>query len=187
MESDKLDIVKRVDLEPGNPNELLKNLRQIRWNTEVITVKCRKKSVARQAGRDRRVDLVSYPFTRNWKQNYLDRQQAGLMRDSGCGYLIDLSELITDDPYYLRKNIEYLKRNKDNAEKKDLPVVASSCACTVWGMRDPQGLASLLSLLDVDQDHALDMISNTPNGLVARNREKLKDEYIQPNVWVIEE
>ncbi|MBD3171191.1 hypothetical protein GF326_01840, partial [Candidatus Bathyarchaeota archaeon] len=54
MEPDNLDIVKRVDLEPGNPNELLKDLRQCRWNTEVITVKCRKKSVARQAGRDRR-------------------------------------------------------------------------------------------------------------------------------------
>ena len=91
-----VDIVKRLDLNPKNPNELLRTLRSHRWKTEIITVNCRTKSVARQAGRDRRVDLINYPIVDKWKDNHLDRQQAGLMRDSGTGYLIDLSRLLID-------------------------------------------------------------------------------------------
>jgi RNase P/RNase MRP subunit p30 len=48
-------------------------------------------------------------------------------------------------------------------------------------------LAALLSLIDVDEDHALDMISSNPYGLVERNRAKLKDSYILEGVWVIED
>ena len=187
IESDTIDIVSRLDLNPKNPNELLRSLRNQRWKTEVITVNCRSKSVARQAGKDRRVDLITYPILDKWKNNHLDRQQAGLMRDSGSGYLIDLSQLLIDDAYLLRKRIEFIKRNKDNAVKRGVPVVASSCATDVWGLRDPHGLAALLSLIDVDEDHGLDMVSNNPYGLVDKNRVKLKDSYILEGVWVIED
>ncbi len=182
-----VDIVKRLDLNPKNPNELLRTLRSHRWKTEIITVNCRNKSVARQAGRDRRVDLINYPIVDKWKDNHLDRQQAGLMRDSGTGYLIDLSRLLIDDRFKLRKHIEFIKRNKDNAVKRGVPLVASSCATTIWGLRDPYGLTALLSLIDVDEDHALDLISSNPYGLVERNRAKLKDSYILEGVWVIED
>ena len=187
VEGDKIDIIKRLDLDPKNPNELIKSLRSSRWNYEVITVHCRSKAVARQAGKDNRVDLVTYALSHNWKQNFLDHQQANLMRDSGCGYLIDLSQLLTEDRFVLGKRIEFLKRNTDNALKKGIPVVASSFAADKWGIRDPYGLASLLSLLDIDEDHALDMISDTPVDMVSRNREKLKDSYTLPGVWVIDD
>jgi len=182
-----IDVVKRVDLDPKNPSQLSQALRRYRWKTEVITVNCITKAVARQVGRDRRVDLITFPFTMNWKKNYLDRQQAGLMRDSGCGYLINVSELLVSDANVLEKRIEFIKRNKDNAVKKGIPVVASSFASEPLELRDPYGLASLLSLIDVDEEHAYDMVSTMPYMIVARNREKLKDSYIQDGVWVIED
>ena len=82
---------------------------------------------------------------------------------------------------------KFLKRNKDNAVKRGVTVVASSCATDTWGLRDPYGLAALLSLLDVDEDHALDMVSNNPYELVEKNRVKLKDSYILEGVWVDDE
>lgn len=184
VEEEDIEIVKRLDLDPRNPNDLVRSLRGSRWNNEVITVNCRTKSVARQAGKDNRVDLITFPVTENWKQNSLDSQQANLMRDSGCGYLIDLSELLTENRLVLGKRIEFLKRNAKNALKRGLPVVASSCAVDKSGIRDPYGLASLLSLLDIDEDHALEMISDTPNKIVTQNREKLKDSYTLPGVWI---
>lgn len=187
IESTGIDVVSRLDINPKNPNELLRNLRSHRWKTEIITVNCKTKSVARQAGRDRRVDLITYPIVDKWKNNHLDRQQAGLMRDSGTGYLIDLSQLLVVDSYLLRKRIDFIKRNKDNAVKKGVPVVASSCATDIWGLRDPYGLAALLSLLDVDEEYALDMVSSIPFGLVEKNRAKLKDSYILEGVWVVED
>ncbi|TRO51953.1 hypothetical protein E2P71_08385 [Candidatus Bathyarchaeota archaeon] len=184
---DGVDIVKRLDLDPKNPNELIKSLRSSRWNNEIIAVNCRTKTVARQAGKDNRVDLITYPLSDKWKQNFLDPQQANLMRDSNCGYLIDLSLLLIDDRYVLGKRIELLKRNTTNALKKDIPVVASSFATDKWGIRDPNGLASLLSLLDIEEELALDTVSRFPDEIITRNRDKLKDTYVLPGVWVIEE
>jgi RNase P/RNase MRP subunit p30 len=187
VDSADLDVIKRLDLDPKNPNELLRSLRSNRWKTEIITVNCRNKSVARQAGRDRRVDLITYPMVDNWRNNHLDRQQARLMRDSGCGYLIDTSQLLVDDPHVLRKRIEFIKRNTDNALKRGVSVVATSCAVDVWGLRDPNGMAALLSLLDVDENLVLEMVSSIPHELVVRNRGKLKTSYIASGVWVIED
>ena len=186
-DSADLDVVRRLDLDPRNPNELLRSLRSNRWKNEIITVNCRTKSVARQAGRDHRVDLITYPVLGNWRENSLDRQQAGLMRNSGCGYLIDVSHLLENDRKILRKNIVFLKKNTENALKRGIPVVASTCADKVWGLRDPYGVASLLSLLDVDEDHALEMVSSIPNDLVDRNRGKLKPSYIASGVQLIED
>ena len=182
-----LDVVTRLDLDPKNQNQLNQSLRSNRWRTEIIVVNCRNKSVARKAGQDRRVDLVTYPVSDKWKHNYLDRQQAGLMRDSGAGYLVDVSTLLVTEAYFLRKNIEYLKRNVGIALKRDIPVVASSFATEPLMLRDPFGLAALLSLLDVDEDHALEMVSTNPYKMVTQNREKLKDSYIQDGVWVIKD
>jgi RNase P/RNase MRP subunit p30 len=173
----KIDIVHRIDLEPRNQNELSQLLRKDRWAVEIMTVMCRTRSISRQAGKDRRVDLVSFPVKERRKQNHLDRQQAGLMRDSGCGYLVDLSLLLLDDRYIFKKNVESLKRNIQNAVKKGVPVIASSGASGLWGLRDPYGLASLLSLLDVDEDHALEMISTNIKTMIDENRRKLKNSH----------
>ncbi len=180
-----LDTVKRLDIDPKHQNQLNQSLRSNRKRTEVIVVNCRNKAVARQAGRDRRVDLVTYPVSDKWKRNYLDRHQAGLMRDSGAGYLVDVSYLLAMDAYRLKKNIEFLKRNLEIAVKRGIPVVASSFAANPLELRDPHGLAALLSLLDVDEDHALEMVSTIPSKMVELNRAKLKDSYIQDGVWVI--
>jgi RNase P/RNase MRP subunit p30 len=135
---------------------------------------CRTRSISRQAGKDRRVDFLSFPVTERWNQNYLDIRQAKLMRDSGCGYLVDLSLLLLDDRFILRKNTKSLKLNIQNAVKKGVPVVASSGSTSLWGLRDPYGLASLLSLLDVNESDALEMISTNISSIIDKNRRKLK-------------
>jgi RNase P/RNase MRP subunit p30 len=174
-------------LEPKNANDLLNSLRRNRWNTEVIVVNCRNKPIARQAGKDRRVDLITYPIIEDWNRNYLDRHQANLMKVAGSGYLIDLSKLFVDDPQTLKKRINFLKENTKNALKRDIPVVASSFAENAIRLRDPLGLAALLTLLDIEEEGALDMISTEPYRIIENNRTKLKDSYIAQGVWVIKD
>lgn len=187
LDQPDIDVVNRLDLSPKNPNMLLKNLRSYRWKTEIIIVNCRNKSVARQAGKDHRVDLITFSIDENWKNNHLDRQQAGLMKESGCGYLIDISQLLTNDPKRLRKRIECVMRDLENALRRDLPIVASSCAQDKWGLRDPYSLAALLRLLHIDEDSALNMISHVPYGMVKVNRAKLKKSYLASGVWIVED
>jgi len=186
-ESDIIDVITRVDLHPRNQNELGRQLRKLRRRTEVIVVHCGSKSVARQAAHDHRVDLVRFPVDRDTKKRiYLDRRQAGMMRDTGIGFEVCIKDLLEDDRHLLAKRIVTIKKSLDIAIKHDLPVVASSGAVDRYGLRDPQGLDALMSLLGVDYEQALDMVSTNPMRIVADNREKLKDSYILPGVWLIE-
>jgi RNase P/RNase MRP subunit p30 len=185
--SNKLDIINRLDLNPKNSNELQKKLRKNRWKTEIITVNCRNKSLARLAGQDRRVDLITYPLLSNWKSNHLDIKQANLMRDSGCGYLVNISHLLETDKQILVKTIKFLKRNTDNAIKKGIVIVASTCTNNIWGLRDPHGLAALLSLLEIDEKYSLEMISSIPLSLVEHNRGKLNTSLNVSGVGITED
>jgi RNase P/RNase MRP subunit p30 len=186
-DSDIIDVINRVDLYPRNQNKLGKHLRKLRHYTEVIVVHCESKSVARQAARDHRVDLIRFPVDRaTMKRLYLDRRQAGMMRDSGAGFEVSIKDLLVDDRHLLAKRIVAIKKSLDIAIKYGLPIVASSGAEDRYGLRDPHGLAALMSLLGVDCEPALDMVSTNPMCLVSDNREKLKNSYILPGVWVIE-
>ena len=55
------------------------------------------------------------------------------------------------------------------------------------GFTGPYGLAALLSLIDVEEEPALDMVSTNPYRIVEENRAKLKDSYIVEGVWVIKD
>jgi RNase P/RNase MRP subunit p30 len=59
-----VDFVTRVDLRPRTPNDLTHQLRRLRRKFEVICVSCENKPVARQAAKDRRVDLLNFPLLR---------------------------------------------------------------------------------------------------------------------------
>ncbi|HJX02615.1 MAG TPA: RNase P subunit p30 family protein, partial [Candidatus Bathyarchaeia archaeon] len=59
----KLDLATRIDLKPRTPNDLTFNLRKFRRRFEIIAVLCESKNVARQAAKDHRVDLISFPST----------------------------------------------------------------------------------------------------------------------------
>ena len=186
-DSNLINVISRTDLYPRNQNELGKQLKKLRKRTEVIVVHCDSKSVARQAARDHRVDMIRFPVDRETKKRlYLDRRQARMMRDTGVGFEVSIRDLLVDDRHLLAERIVAIKKSLDIAIKHGLPVVASSGAEDKYGLRDPHGLASLLSLLGVDYEPAMDMISTNPMSIVSVNREKLKKSYILPGVWVIE-
>ncbi len=185
-ESDKIDLVHRVDLHPRSQNDLGKHLRRLRRKTEIIVVHCKNRSIFRQAAHDNRIDYVRFPVSGNKKLPYLERRQAGLMRDSGIGFEVCIRDLLDDDRESLAKRLSIIGKSLGIAQKHNLPVVVSSGAEDLYGLRDPFGLASLMSLLGVDEETALDMISTTPNKRIMENRAKLSPDFIEPGVWLID-
>ena len=179
-----LDVVRRVDLEPRNASGLLRELRAVRRRAELVHVRCGSKEVARQAGRDRRVDLVS--FSPGGRFRYMDGQQANLMVETGAAYLLDLGLLLVGEGWRLAKMVRFLSRNAWEALDGGVPVVASSCARDRWGLRDPYGLVALLDLLGFDEGEGWRMVSEVPYGLVERNRAKLGRGFVEPGVWRVD-
>lgn len=182
-----LDQVSRIDLHPVNQNDLGKQLRKLRTKTEIITVHCKTKGVSRQVAHDNRVDFVRFPLSRGKRVQYLDHRQAGLMKDTGVGYEVCVGDILVNDRFELLKRIGIIKKSLGLALKKDIPVVASSGATDILELRDPYGLASLVTLLGVDEEDALDMISCTPNRIIDENRAKMSPNFIEPGVWILDE
>jgi ribonuclease P/MRP protein subunit RPP1 len=187
LKSGVLDLVHRVDLNPRNQNDLGKQLRKLRKKTEIITVYCNSKSISRQAARDSRIDLLRFPIKGGKGIAFLDRQQAGLMRDSGVGFEVSIHDLLVSDRFHLLKRIGIIKKSLDIALKHDLPIVTTSGARDIFNLRDPFGLASLLNLLDMDLEIGLETISTVPNEIITENRAKLNQKYVEPGVWILEE
>jgi len=185
VESD-LDIVSRVNLTPRNTNELSRDLKKYRRHVEIISVQCNNINVARQAAKDHRVDIISFPAYRNGKRRvWLDRQEANLASGSNVVYEFLFSDLLGKSGVAASKVIYNWSMELSNARKHDIPVIVSSGASSVLELREPRALASMMVLLDVDEDEALDMVSVTPLKLVERNRRKLDDGFISPGVRVV--
>lgn len=179
-----LDVISRIDLKPRTAGALRGALRRVRRLYEVVAVECRSKAVARQAARDHRVDAVYFPPDSGL---WFDEAEAKLSAQTDCAYEINLSELLA---LMKREKAEGLRRvaeGMENAWRRDILIILSSGASTRLGMRDPRGLASTLTLLDVDYEEALEMVSRNPWSIVQRNRRKLSGEYVMPGVRILRE
>ena len=177
-----LDVISRVDLKPRTAGALKASLRRVRTLYVVVAVECHSKAVARQAARDHRVDVVYFPPGSGL---WFDDAEARLAAQSGCAYEINLIDLFT---LIAERNTRGLRRVAEgiwNAYRRAVPVILSSGASEPLETREPRGLASLLTLLDIEPEDAVEMISENPWSIVERNRGKLSGEYVAPGVRII--
>ena len=177
-----LDVISRIDLKPKTAGALKASLRRVRRLYEVVAVECRSKAVARQAARDHRVDVVYFPPDSGL---WFDDAEARLASQSGCAYEINLVELLVLIAGRDTRGLRRVAGGIGNAYRRGVPVILSSGASEPLEMREPRGLASLLILLDIELEDALEMVSDNPWSIIERNRRKLSGEYAAPGVRVI--
>lgn len=178
-----IDLASRIDLRPRNTNELSKTLRRVRRKYEIVAVHCENKAVSRQAAKDHRVDILTFPSPKTGKSRVgLDRQGASLAAKSNCAYEVSLSGLLDSSAGERARVIVNLKRNIRNAEREGVPVVATSGAATPLRMREPRAIASITSLLDLPEEKGLDAVSVIPTMILERNRAKLGPGFVSPGV-----
>ena len=89
----EMDFASRVDLRPRTSNELTRQLRRLRRKFEIVCVNCENKAVARQAAKDRRVDLLNFPH-QDFHRRFFDRAEAELASNSLAALEIDVKPLL---------------------------------------------------------------------------------------------
>lgn len=182
-----LDLISRVDLRPRSAGELTDRLRRVRRRFELVAVDCRSKAVARQAAKDRRVDLLDFPASPSARARvWFDRQEATLASGANCAYEINASDLLGLGPAACAGLLSIVGREVENARRRGVPVVVSSGADSLLLMREPRGLAALLDPVGVGAREGLDMVSRVPAGVVEANRSKLSAGFIEPGVRLVE-
>jgi ribonuclease P/MRP protein subunit RPP1 len=179
----KLDFVSRIDLAPRNSNELTQNLRTCRRKFEVIAVRCTTKEVARQAAKDRRVDLLMFSVT-NVRQRFFDKSEAELAQQALCGLEIELSPLLQLTSVSRVRVLSRLRKEAETAKRANVPVTLSSGATDPYLMRGPYDFAAMATIFGLRSDSALCALSASAYGLVERNREKLSAGFGAPGIRV---
>jgi RNase P/RNase MRP subunit p30 len=182
----KVDFATRVNLVPKNREQLMRLLRKLRRRFEVICVACENKEVARQAAKDRRVDLLSFPSL-DYRGRFFDWAEAELASNSLAALELDVKPLLTLEGPPRVRLLSNMRREVSIANQYHVPVVVSSGVGTEMLLRKPREIAAFVSLLGLDEALALDAVSTNPSAIVLRNREKLSHGFVAPGIRVIKE
>lgn len=181
-----LDFVTRLDIAPKSSFELLNSLRKFRRKFEVVSVLCGSKSLARQAAKDRRVDLLSFHAVEP-KRRFFDWAEAELASGSSAAFEIDMAEVLGLEGFLRVRLFSCLRREVATAKRFGVPVVISSGANDTLLLRKPQDYASLTLLFDMDEPFALEALSKNPARIVERNRRKQSLGYVAPGIRIVKE
>jgi ribonuclease P/MRP protein subunit RPP1 len=179
-----LDFVSRVDFKPRNTEDLMRFLRKNRRRLEIICIICDDKELARQAAKDRRVDLLSFPSL-DYHKRFFDRAEAELASSGLAALEVDIRPLLVLDGPPRVRLLSNLRREVAIAREFHVPLVISSGVSEVRLMRMPKDLASLCYLFGLNETEALDAISTNPCTLIERNREKLHSKFVAPGITLI--
>jgi RNase P/RNase MRP subunit p30 len=180
----RIDLISRVDLRPRTPGELIHDLRRLRRKFETIAVLCESKNVARQAAKDRRIDLLNFPLL-DFRNRFFDKAEAELASKSMASLEIDMKLLLTlEGPARIRL-LSNLRRETQIARNFRVPIVVSSGTSDKSLMRKPREIVALASLFDLEETAAIEAVSKNPLAIVKRNKEKLDSRFVAPGIRVI--
>jgi RNase P/RNase MRP subunit p30 len=179
-----IDLASRVDLRPRTPKELIHSLRRFRRRFEIVSVICESKNVARQAAKDRRVDLLNFPSL-DFRRRFFDKAEAELASNGLASLEIDIKLLLTLEGPMRVRLLSNLRREVAIAKGFHVPVVISSGVSDKALMRKPRELAALTSLFDLDEALGVKAVSKNPVTIVKRNRDKLGSRFVAPGIRVV--
>jgi ribonuclease P/MRP protein subunit RPP1 len=180
----KLEFASRVNFAPRNSNELLQSLRRYRRKFEIVAVRCDTKEVARQAAKDRRVDLLQFSVT-SLRKRFFDEAEAELASQALASLEIELAPMLQLTSFSRVRLLSCLRKEVATAERFKVPVTVSSGATDKLLMRGPHDYAALTTLFDMPMPSALKALSDNPWSIVERNRKKLSPDYVAPGIQVV--
>lgn len=180
----KIDLAPRVDFTPRTPGELLRDLSRFRRSFEVVSVVCTSKAVARQAAKDRRVDILSFP-AQSRRKRFFDQAEAELASKTSASVEIDMTPLISSRDFSRIRRLSNLRREVEIARNLGVPVTISSGATNRYLMRGPYEYSALALLFDMTTPLALSALSETPFTIVEKNRMKLSSNFVAPGIRVV--
>jgi RNase P/RNase MRP subunit p30 len=182
----KIDFASRIDLYPRTKDQLTHLLRKLRRRFELVGVVCENKEVARQAAKDRRVDLLSFQSL-DYRSRFFDWAEAELASSSLAALEIDLKPLLVLEGPSRVRLLSCLRREVSIANEFHVPVIISSGVSSRQLLRKPREMAAFASLFGLSEVTALDAVSINPLAIVRRNREKLSRGFVAPGIRVVRE
>ena len=168
-------LLKGVEINAKNPEDLKKKLNKFRTEMDVILVKGGSLKINRAASEDPRVDILSNPY----------RSRI----DSGINHVLAVKA--AENRVAIEINIKYLLVNRLNQRHRILsqfqqivklhrkykfPVIITSDATSIYDLRSPQDVIALAACFGMTNEEATEAMSSIPKEIMGRS--KLRDKII---------
>ena len=174
-----LDVVSRVDISATSRNGLLKELRALRRDFEIVATEYRSGEALSVAQHDRRVDIIYLDSALTSRVFPLKRASS-----SGAHLEINLSTLMERPRLPEHDQIARIARVIAKAKENRFRIVISSGADNPMYLRAPRDVAAVGMVLGLDREEAIKSISTIPISLANKNRMKLGSPYTGENAKV---
>jgi len=180
----KLDIALGAEIRVDSVQELKKVVEQVRDRVEVLIVSGGDYNINRAACEDSRVDILLHPEAGRIDSG-LDETCAEAAQKNSVAIGFSFKELLNSFRKQRAKILESIGTNAQLLDKTKGMGVAVSSASSVWEMREPRQLASVLTALGFELSSALRMVSENPVWILEKNRKVLAGKRITEGVEIV--
>ncbi|MEM5778737.1 MAG: RNase P subunit p30 family protein [Candidatus Aenigmatarchaeota archaeon] len=180
-----IEVYSGVNIIAKNVNEMKEIINKVREKVHLVIVSGGDYSINRAACEDSRVDILMHPELGRIDIG-LDEPCLEAATQNNVAIGISFREILFNfrkQRAYILNHISKILRLCDHFRT---PIVICSCAQSIWGLRNPRDLVSLLNILGLDIGKAFASISSVPQTIVEENKKTLEGKKITEGVEIVE-
>ena len=168
------DLVPVVQIRAKRANELKSAVDRVRKHADVVMVDAADIQVARAAAELSSVDIISHAF--------VDQTTARDAAKNNVALEVNLRDILK--VYGMKRAVllSKLNFNLKLARKYKTPIVLTTGAKTIYGMRTPKQIQLFAEALGFKKEEAKKALFTTPRKIVETNRKKLSKEIVSEGV-----
>ena len=170
------DLISAVEI-TGEKGGIKKAIDKFRNNVDLIIVNASDTNAMRAASENNSVDFISHAF--------VDQIAAHNCAQNGIALGIDITDFL--DAYGTRRAvlISKLQFNLGLVRKYKIPIIITTGAQNVYGLRNPMQLIAFAETLGFKHDEAVRAVMKTPFEIVKRNRDKKRGIEVEEGVRLV--
>jgi len=180
-----LDIALGAVIRAETSDQLKKMVKDVRKHVDLVLVHGGDYRINREAVEMPEVDVLCHPEL-DRRDSGMDHITAKSAAENKVAIEINFREILESFKKHRVYVISNMKKNIFLAKKYEAPIVATSGAASIWGMRAGRELAAFAFLLGLPLSGAINTVSAVPEKIIHINREKLAGKRL-PGVKVAEE
>lgn len=178
-EAADIDVASGVEVRAADPSAASGHVGNHRGDHAVVAVHGGDPAINRFAAEQPAVDVLAHPMAGDGDLNHVLAKAAA---DNGVRLEVDLGPVLRNAGGSRVRAIADLRKLRELVDAYDAPFVVSANPTSHLELRAPRELVAVCERLGFDADRAEEGLREWGR-LVARNRERHADRFVEPGVW----
>ncbi|MFO7872263.1 MAG: RNase P subunit p30 family protein [Candidatus Undinarchaeales archaeon] len=163
-EYSNIDLISAVEITKKTKGKIKTQLDKVRNQVDIVFVSSRDDRAMRAAPEMKGVDIISHAF--------VDQSAARDCADNNIALEINLKDILSTYGMKRANLISKIKFDLRMARKYNTPLIFTSGASDMYGMRSPKQLVAFAESIGFKPDEAKKAVLKTPKKIVERNRKR---------------